>query len=53
MAILDLDKANPTKTTAFDGFLPPELVFRLLLQVALDKNLVRTGVCVYAVVAAE
>jgi hypothetical protein len=48
MAIFDLHKANTTETTAFDGFLPLELVVRFLRQVALDKNLVRTGVSVYA-----
>ncbi len=48
MAIVDLHKANTTETTAFDGCLPPELVVRFLPQVAFDKNLVRTGVCVYA-----
>ena len=37
-----------TATTHFDGYLPQELVVWFLLQVALDKKLVRTGVCVYA-----
>ncbi len=29
------------------GYLPLELVVRFLLQLALDKHVVRTGVCVY------
>ena len=37
-----------TEITPFDGYLPVELLVWFLLQVALDKKLVRTGVCVYA-----
>jgi hypothetical protein len=37
-----------TKTNPFDGYIPLQLLVWFLLQVALDKKLVRTGVCVYA-----
>ena len=35
-------------TNPFDGYVPLQLLVWFLLQVALDKRLVRTGVCVYA-----
>ena len=37
-----------TTTNPFDGYVPLQLLVWFLLQVALDKKLVRTGVCVYA-----
>jgi hypothetical protein len=37
-----------TTTNPFDGYIPLQLLIWFLLQVALDKKLVRTGVCVYA-----
>ncbi len=49
---LDIAISGTTHLTRFlrlRGHLPLELVVWFLLQVALDRTLVRTGVCVYAV----
>ncbi len=46
--LIKMHSMTVTTTNPFDGYFPLQLLVWFLPQVALDKTLVRTGVCVYA-----
>ena len=46
--LIKVHSKTVTMTNPFDGYVPLQLLVWFLLQVALDKKLVRTGVCVHA-----